>query len=150
MTKFKTRYQPHEDRKYSFQTTGESLTQQQFKDECDVNNIMAKYKKTGLVTHLSKHKGEFGDFSSVTDYQTSLARLEQAHESFQQLPSELRSKFHNDPKNLIEFLADPKNDEDAIKYGLKIKPTEEISIQKQMEQALENNDKKRQEKTTTK
>ena len=141
--KFKTRFDLHEPRTYSFKTIGESMTQQQFKDECDVNNILSKYRKTGLITHLSKHKGEFGDFSSVTDYQTSLARLEQAHDSFQQLPSELRSKFHNDPKNLIEFLADPKNDEDAIKYGLKIKPKEEISIQQQMEQALENNDKKR-------
>ena len=145
---FKTLYKPHQPRKYSTTITEESLTQQQFKAECDVNNILAKYKKTGMITHLSKHKGEFGDFSNVEDYQTSLARLDQAHQSFQMLPAELRAKFHNDPKNLIAFLSDSSNDEEAIKYGLKTKPTKEPSIQEQMEKALENNDTRRQKNKT--
>lgn len=147
---FKSRYQPHEPRKYSFTCTDESRTQQQFKAECDINNILAKYRKTGLVTHLSKHQGHFGDFSTLSDYQTSLSKIMQANDSFSTLPSSIRSKFENDPGKLIDFLSDPKNNEEAYSLGLKIKPKEtEPSIQQSMENALEANDKKRTKKPTS-
>ena len=35
---FRTAYDPH--KKYVFKTVGESLTQQHFKEECDVINII--------------------------------------------------------------------------------------------------------------
>ena len=120
------------------------MTQQQFKEECDVNNILAKYRKTGLVTHLSKHQGKFGDFSSLEDYQTSIGKIQEAQQSFLQLPSELRSKFENDPAKLIEFLSDANNDEEAVKYGLKVKIHKEVSLEEAMTNALEKNDAKRQ------
>lgn len=142
--KFKTRFETHPPRTYAFQTIGESMTQQQFKEECDVNNILAKYRKNGLVTHLSKHNGNFGDFSNVEDYQTSLGKLMEAQNAFLQLPSELRSKFQNDPANLVAYLSDPKNDEEAIKFGLKVKRPQKENIQEAFEKALASNDEKRQ------
>ena len=105
---FKTRFKTHTPRKYATKQEGESLTQQQFKAECDVNNILAKYRKTGMLTHVHKHQGNFGDFSSVEDYQTSLGKLMQAQQSFESLPSELRAKFENDPAKLISYLSDEK------------------------------------------
>lgn len=141
--KIKSRYNTHPQHTYSFSTTGESLTQQQFKAECDVNNILAKYKKTGLISHLAKHKGNFGDFSNFEDYQTSLHKVMQAQESFGHLPSELRNKFQNDPGKLIEYLGDKANDEEAIKYGLKIKKDPKESLEMAVEKALEKNDAKR-------
>lgn len=142
---FKTRYNPHEARKFSFECRGESLTQQQFKKECDVNQILNKYKKTGMITHINKHQGNFGDFSNVDDYQTSLHKVMTAQASFMQMPSELRNKFNNDPAQLISFMTDDKNKEDCIKFGL-IKKPEIDKTQIAMEKALENNDKKRQPK----
>ena len=142
--KFKTRFDTYPPRTFAFETTGESMTQQQFKEECDVNNILAKYRKTGLVTHLAKHSGQFGDFSSIEDYRTSLDKLTTAQKSFEMLPSELRNKFNNDPGQLIEYLADEKNDEEAIKFGLKIRREQPESMQTAMEKALEANDAKRQ------
>ena len=62
--KFKTRFETHPPRTYAFETTGESMTQQQFQAECDVNNILAKYKRTGMLTHIQKHEGNFGDLLS--------------------------------------------------------------------------------------
>ena len=118
--KFKTRFNTHPPRTYAFQTTGESMTQQQFKAECDVNNILAKYKRTGMLSHIQKHQGNFGDFSSIEDYQSSLGKLMQAQQSFESLPSELRAKFENDPAQLISFLSDEKNNAEAVKLGLKI------------------------------
>ena len=60
--KFATLYKPHPKGKFATPTEGESMTQQQFQAECDVNNILAKYKKTGQISHLAKHNGNFGDF----------------------------------------------------------------------------------------
>ena len=142
--KFKTRFDTHAPRTYAFQTTGESMTQQQFKAECDVNNILAKYKRTGMLSHIQKHQGNFGDFSSVEDYQTSLGKLMQAQQSFESLPSELRAKFENDPAQLISFFSSDKNDAEAIKLGLKIERKAPETIQGAMEKALEANDAKRQ------
>ena len=142
--KFKTRFETHPPRTYAFKTTGESMTQQQFKAECDVNNILAKYKRTGMLSHIQKHQGNFGDFSSIEDYQSSLGKLMQAQQSFESLPSELRAKFENDPAQLISFLSDKKNDAEAIKLGLKIERKAPETIQSAMEKALEANDTKRQ------
>lgn len=142
--KIRSRYSPHNSDEYGFATTGESMTQQQFKAECDVNNILAKYKKTGLLSHVSKTQGQFGDFSDLNDYQTSLHKVMQAQESFGLLPSEVRNKFQNDPGKLIEFLADPKNDEESYKFGLKIKPEQSPSLEESFSNALEKNDLKRE------
>lgn len=142
--KFKTRFDTHPPRTYAFQTTGVSMTQQQFKAECDVNNILAKYKRTGMLSHIQKHQGNFGDFSSIEDYQTSLGKLMQAQQSFESLPSELRAKFENDPAQLISFLSDEKNNAEAVKLGLKIERKAPETIQGAMEKALEANDAKRQ------
>ena len=141
---FKTRFKPHAPRKFGTQQEGESITQQQFKAECDVNNILAKYKRTGMLTHIQKHQGNFGDFSSIEDYQTSLGKLMQAQQSFESLPSELRARFENDPAKLISYLSDDKNNAEAVKLGLKIERKEPETIQGAMEKALETNDMKRQ------
>lgn len=68
----------------------------------------------------------------------------EAENSFNMLPSEIRNRFQNDPGQLIGYLSDEKNNEEAYKLGLKIRPKPpEPTIQQQMENALENNDKKR-------
>lgn len=141
---FKTRFKTHAPRKFGTKQEGESITQQQFKAECDVNNILAKYKRTGMLTHIQKHQGNFGDFSSIEDYQTSLGKLMQAQQSFESLPSELRAKFENDPAKLIAYLSDDKNNAEAVKLGLKIEIKQPETMQAAMEKALEKNDAKRQ------
>lgn len=146
----RSRYSKHDPALYAFKCEGESKTQQQFKAECDVNNIMAKYKKTQMITHLAKHQGQFGDFSNLEDYQTSLHKVMLAHDSFAQLPSELRSRFQNDPAQLIQYLSDSNNNEEAYKLGLKIRPPARENIGEALEAALEKNDKKRAEKAEKK
>ena len=58
------RYDDHNPEDFSFSDETDSLTQQQFADECDVNNILAKYRATGLLTHIKHHNGNYRDFSS--------------------------------------------------------------------------------------
>ena len=143
------RYQEHKSEPQN--TTGESLTQQQFKEECDVNHILAKYRKTNMITHLNKHQGQYGDFATAEDYQETLHRVMQAQDSFQQIPADVRARFNNDPARLIDFLSKPENNDEAIKLGLRQKPLPKTeTLQESMEKALENNDKKRTAKKTEK
>jgi len=98
-----------------------SKTDQSQAASCDVNNIMSKYKKTGQLTHLARNQGVYADVSQIPDLQESLAQVELANAAFASLPSEVRQRFQNSPVQMIEFLQDPSNDEEAIRFGLKEK-----------------------------
>lgn len=103
-------------------------TQGQFKDECDVNMIIAKYKKTGIITHLNNKTGVYADITELGNYQEALGKVIAAETAFNQLPSEIRSKFHNNPQELIEYLDNPKNTEESIKLGLRIRSKKETTL----------------------
>lgn len=96
-----------------------SKTDQSQAKECDVNHIMKKYMKTGQITHLAKVRGTYADVSAIPDLNEALSIVKQADESFSSLPAQVRKRFGNDPSQLLEFLKDPKNDEEAIQLGLK-------------------------------
>ena len=98
-----------------------TLTQQQFKEQCDINNIIKNYHQTGELP-LSKKVGQFLDVSNVQDYQTSLQTVFEAQQAFDALPSKIRSRFENDPNQLIAFIEDDANHEEALKLGL-LSPT---------------------------
>jgi phage internal scaffolding protein len=94
-----------------------SLTQQQFKDECDINNIIRNYTQTGELP-LSNRVGQFLDVSHITDYQTALHTVMEAEQAFLQIPANIRTRFENSPQQLVDFLYDSKNKDEAIKLGL--------------------------------
>lgn len=96
---------------------GPGKTQAQFKDECDINRIMKRYKNTGIPP-AARRGGVYGDFSNVGDYREALEKIQEAEEDFASLPSEVRSRFKNDPGRLIAFVSDPKNADEAVKLGL--------------------------------
>ncbi len=91
--------------------------QQHHKDECDINVILERFGRTGQVP-VNAMSGTYGDFSGVHDYHTALNTLIAAESEFDALPAKLRAQFNNEPSNLIEFLNDPKNKDQAIELGL--------------------------------
>lgn len=96
---------------------------QSFKKECDVNEIIRKFTKTGQVTHLRGTQGVYADVSQVPDLHTAMITVTQAQQAFDALPSDIRKRFANSPTEMIEFLKDPKNEREAIKLGLlELKP----------------------------
>ncbi|WNK13195.1 MAG: internal scaffolding protein [Microvirus sp.] len=102
-----------------------SVTNQSDKDSTDINKIMERYEKTGLIpdalTGLGR-KPHYGDFSNVGNFHELQDTLAKVNQAFAVLPAPMRSQFGNDPQNLIEFLANPENDAQAIAMGLKNKP----------------------------
>lgn len=95
-----------------------SRTQQSFAKECDINNIMAKFRKGGELTHLAKHDPQYGDFTTELDYQTACNRVLDAQADFGALSAEIRKRMDNDPAKFLAFMADPENLEEARELGL--------------------------------
>jgi phage internal scaffolding protein len=111
-----------EGRKKVFTINNEaSKTDQQWKQDVDVNSIMKKYISGKGITHLAKIRGTYADVSNVPDLATAMQQLKTADELFMGLPAALRAKFENDPAKMVEYLQDPKNNEEAVKLGLKTK-----------------------------
>jgi len=105
--------------------TDPSMTQQQYKDECDINHIMSRYMQTGELPRTKL--GVYGDFSDMPDYQTALNTVLQAQDAFASLPAQIRQRFGNDPGALLEFLHDPSNKGEAIELGL-VNPTPTTAV----------------------
>ncbi|QXP08472.1 MAG: internal scaffolding protein [Arizlama microvirus] len=96
-----------------------SKTDQSMKEQCDVNNIVRKFKRTGQVSHLSQKQGQYADVSEISDLLSATTKVAQAQDAFMTLPAALRKKLNNNPAELISWLNDPKNDDEAIKLGIK-------------------------------
>lgn len=112
----------HDERGEPLDADHASQTQQQFAEQCDVNYIMKTYAKTGEITHLARQEGVYADVSTIPDLQQSINNVKAAEEAFMTLPADLRKKLDHSPVKFIQYLNDPKNDEEAIKYGLKNPP----------------------------
>ena len=103
---------------------GEGRTKQSFKDECDVNQIMKRWQKTGEMNHLNNFSPTYGDFTNADDYLSATLKCKQAESDFDALSANIRNRMGNNPANLLAFMADPANLEEAVSLGLVQKPAD--------------------------
>lgn len=96
-----------------------SKTQQQFKEEADINNVMMKYQKTGILGNILDQRQPFhGDFTTGFEFQEAQNMIAETTQKFEALPSDLRERFGNSPAKLLDFIADPQNRIEAEKLNL--------------------------------
>lgn len=95
----------------------ESRTVQDAKDECDINVIMQRYQKMGIMPQ-GIGTGVYGDFSGAGDFQEAQEIIARARSQFDALPSKLRDKFRNNPGQFLAWVADKANLEEAASLGL--------------------------------
>lgn len=93
------------------------ITEQSHKDNCDVNKIIKKYSKTGLINHVSQFEASYGDALSM-DFKQANDFVIGAQKKFDELPSNIRKRFKNSAYELLEFMEHPENRPEAIKLGL--------------------------------
>lgn len=115
-------YDGHE-REKGFESTKPSMTQQEFRDECDINVIMYRYQtlEAPLVEPLTAAQARqplFGDFSDLPDLQTAQNKLIEAQDMFMSLPSSIRRRFDNDALLFLEFCQDEKNVDEMRDLGI--------------------------------
>lgn len=112
---FATAYSPKE--RLITKIEGPSMTKQEFKDECDINTIMAKYMQTGIIDFVNKHQAQYADVAAI-DFQTALDQVNQAQNMFDDLPSKIRERFQNNPGAFIDFMSNPDNGPEMVSLGL--------------------------------
>lgn len=93
-------------------------TQQNFKEECDINTIVRRFGLTGGMPEKFQMPTNIDISEMATDYHTALNAVRQAGEEFMRLPAHIRKRFDNDPQKLIYFLGDEGNRIEAEKLGL--------------------------------
>ncbi len=96
---------------------GKTVTKQSFKDDCDINLIMAKFVKTGVLENTRDDPPEYG-FASSDDFRESMEIVSKANSMFESMPSKIRNKFENDPARFLDFVQDPKNEKEMQEMGL--------------------------------
>lgn len=92
-------------------------TKQSEKASCDVNRIMARYVKTGIIP-IDQRPSFFADVSEMGDYRTALTNINMVQSYFMTIPPAIRQQFDNDPAVFLDFCADPANHEELINLGL--------------------------------
>lgn len=104
--------------------TQKSKTQQNQKEEADINNIVKRFGLTGqLPTNV--RVPQYGDFTSVTNYHDALNLVIDAEQAFAKMPADIRNRFQNDPGQFLDFFTDEKNREEGEKLGLILPRKEE-------------------------
>lgn len=113
--RFRSAYSPRV--RVSIDLSSGGRAKQSFKDECDINVIMRRYEKSGALPALQTREPRFMDCTGFDFHQAQLLVTE-AQRAFMDLPSGLRERFGNDPGELMAFLGDERNREEAVKLGL--------------------------------
>jgi len=109
-------YSPRQ--RHQLQFEGQGLTHQSFKDECDINTIMGRYLKTGVLPeNLTQAEAQYLDVSDV-DFLAAAQLVAGAKSLFAELPSAIRNRFENDPAKLLAFTSDENNRQEAAEMGL--------------------------------
>lgn len=101
-----------------------SLTQQEFKESCDINNILAKFSVQAQALGVDpsqlmpQDQGTYGDFSNLDDFQTAQNKIAFLNDQFSNLPSNVRRKFGDDLNTFISAVSDPSRIDELGELGV--------------------------------
>ena len=98
-----------------------SLTQQNFAQETIIENIMAKYRQTGIVSHTNQRTPEYGDYLTATDFKSALDQIHAIEDDFDALDSATRKKYDNDPLKYLEAVEKGEFEPHSVLEGLEAK-----------------------------
>lgn len=98
---------------------GAGLTQQHFKDECDINYLVRH------INDIPKPEPVYGDVSEFGDLQSAIDLVEAGYERFNELPSQIRDDFGHNAAAFFQFANNPENYDYLVKNGLALKKESE-------------------------
>lgn len=100
-----------------------SLTKQSDAKDCDINNIVNTFRKTGQLPPVVK-QGQYADVSEIGSYQDAMNFVLNVQDTFDALPSKVRNKFRNNPAEFVDFVQDERNTDELRELGLLIEESE--------------------------
>ena len=90
-----------------------SRTKQEFTAECDINNIMKRYRDSDFdisTLPLTSRQAKYGDFTGLPEsYHAAVNFVKGAQAQFMTLDADIRALFENDPQKFLNYLDDPTN-----------------------------------------
>lgn len=104
---------------------GISRTKQEYKDDVNVNLIVARFRATGNMTHLNRREPMYGDFSNPLDLQVQMEQVARAQQEFDTLPASVRQAAKNDPVTYLEMCLSEEGLDVLEAAGLPVEPREE-------------------------
>lgn len=108
-------------------TLEERKTQSEFAEDCDVNLLVARYRKTGVMPDVTQRASEalYGDFSAIPSRMEMFNIVENAWDAFNALPPDVRREFNNDAAEFLAATETLEGVERLKKVGLG-KPTDPV------------------------
>lgn len=94
---------------------GESMTQQQFAQECDINYIVKRAQRTGTIPVIPMQEMVFGTLDEET-FKQRMDKMSEIKSYFECLPSDIRLHYQN---SVNEFIAAMNTDE-GLEEGRKL------------------------------
>lgn len=104
------------------------LTDQSDAKDADINAIMERYKKTGMLPQYKEKIGQYLDNTQIPTFMDAHDLVVQAQELFLQIPSPIRKLMDNDPANLENFIKNKDNHDILREYGVlnKVEPSQKV------------------------
>lgn len=97
---------------------GTSLTKQEFRDECDINIVLSRYRDAPPRPWGTPPTLRYGDFADAPDFLNAQLLVKASEEQFLALPAKVRDRFNHNPVAFLNFVHDPKNRDEARSLGL--------------------------------
>lgn len=120
-------------RKVTTKIVGKALTEQCHAEHVKIQNIIASYRETGIVTHLAKWQGKYMDLPGTFDFKQAQDLIAEAGEMFLSVPSHIREQFENNPAKFVEFMQNPENIEKMEELGFTADHLEGVMTPSQLE-----------------
>lgn len=84
-----------------------SLTDESFKQECDIDFIISNFVQRGIEP--PEHQVQYGKQFTSADFEKSLATITECKSAFECLPAIEKEKFNNSVTNFLDFVSNPAN-----------------------------------------
>lgn len=103
MVHIRKAYDEHDPAEYATHIEGESLTQQHYTDSCNINNILEKYRATGVIDHFNPNPAHYA-LMTGDQFTENMFLLAEAQRMFNELPSGVREHFGEDPAKYMDYV----------------------------------------------
>lgn len=124
----------------------ERRTKQAFKAECDINNIIGRYKETGQLPQALSQP-QYGVAPDL-DLKSAIDTLNAFKEEFSELPQHVHDMFSNDPYVFAQFLNEYEQNPEKFYFADDRKKSENFDAPKGGENVSDNGSKEPKEKSS--
>lgn len=106
-----------------------SLTQQQFKDECEIESLLKAHNLSQVMGIVNNHDRQplYADVTDIPDFHDAQNHVARATEYFEGLPSDVRSRFNNSLSEFLTTLNNPDAREALTEMGVFKKAADNVA-----------------------